>query len=34
MAEVWLASDLTLVGHLSADRHVVYAGAHRLESDG
>ena len=29
-----VASDLTLVGHLSADRHVVYAGAHRLESDG
>ena len=27
-----VASNLTLIGHVSADRHVVYAGAHRLES--
>ncbi len=27
-----VASNLTLIGHLSADRHVVYAGAQRLES--
>ncbi len=27
-----VASNLTLVGHLSDGRHVVYAGAQRLES--